>query len=34
VSKTNPTDMATSVRQQLLNLSRKTGDDFQLVLNW
>jgi len=34
VSKTKPTDMAASVRQRLLNLSREKGDDFQLVLNW
>lgn len=34
MSKANPSDMAASVRQRLLNLSREKGEDFQLVLNW
>jgi len=34
VSKSNLSDMAASVRQRLVNLSREKGEDFQLVLNW
>ena len=34
MSKGKPSDMAASVRQQLLNLSRERGEDFQLVLTW
>lgn len=34
VSKGNPSDMAASVRQRLLGLSREKGEDFQLVLTW
>ena len=33
MSKAKPSDIAASVRQRLLNLSRKKGEDFQLVLN-
>ena len=33
MSKANPSDIAASVRQRLLNLSREKGEDFQLVLN-
>jgi len=34
VSKHNPSALATSVRQRLLDLSRERGEDFQLVLTW
>lgn len=33
MSRREPSDIGASVRQRLLNLSRETGDDFQLVLN-
>ena len=34
MSKHNPSALATSVRQRLLDLSRERGEDFQLVLTW
>jgi predicted nucleotidyltransferase component of viral defense system len=34
VSKHNPSALATSVRQRLLDLSRERGEDFQLILTW
>jgi len=33
VSKEKPTNLAASVRQRLLNLSRQRGEDFNLILN-
>ena len=34
MSKHNPSALATSVRQRLLDLSRERGEDFQLILTW
>ena len=34
MSKHNPSALAASVRQRLLDLSRQRGEDFQLILTW